>query len=383
MPIASLVCPKPIRLPTPLKELDHARLDRANALHDAGQFLESAREVLSYALGEDVPALSEAPVSFVQGSARMTLRLEGDLVHSCVPMVRLRGDGNPTALLRFMLSRASGSGQLHQPRLRGDELTFEYSERLERLQPTKLLELVRRMPVEADNTDDWLVAEFGAEPLDPAPIKPLDDAEADAALSAWRIHWTQVDELLKEAQRKRSMFFLNEVTSWAFNHVRFAFPLVGALSQRLVESAHVFNDAELDPVKRESSLNKCLGEMSAISDADLIRNLGHAHYSISPLAEGTNEVLTSCLGDGEFMTTIQRLRAAGRSMEAAVALIGAYNFLLARYAWPEPVEVSLAVALFDASERPWREAASVLFASSKEIAASAKKRDTDAEEVDA
>jgi hypothetical protein len=83
------------------------------------------------------------------------------------------------------------------------------------------------------------------------------------------------------------------------------------------------------------------------------------------------------------MTTIQRLRAAGRSMEAAVALIGAYNFLLARYAWPEPVEGSLAVALLDASERPWREAASVLFASSKEIASSAKKRDTDAEEVDA
>jgi hypothetical protein len=47
------------------------------------------------------------------------------------------------------------------------------------------------------------------------------------------------------------------------------------------------------------------------------------------------------------------------------------------------VEGSLAVALLDASERPWREAASVLFASSKEIASSAKKRDTDAEEVDA
>jgi hypothetical protein len=98
-----------------------------------------------------------------------------------VPLVRLPPTGNAVAALRYALTTISGSGQLYQPRLRGDELYLEFRDKLTRMHPAKVLEVLRRMPVEADRCDDWLVGLFGAEPLERAAIEPLTEDELTRA----------------------------------------------------------------------------------------------------------------------------------------------------------------------------------------------------------
>src|SRR5262249_28051704 len=151
------------------------------------------------------------------------------------------------------------------------------------------------MPIEADDNDDWLIGQFGARPLDRAPIAALDDAEHGRAEAIWREHWNEIEELLKECQRKRSLFFLNELTALAIHPVAYALPLNGRLGFKLSEGATTFNDPDTDPLKRESSLAKTAKEMKAAPADELRKSLGHAEYAISPLKEGTSQVLSNHL----------------------------------------------------------------------------------------
>lgn len=375
MALVSIVCPKAVRRPLKNASQNHDRFDRAVELHQAGSHLEAVEEAIRFVLGDHVAIdLRATPLCFVQGSSRVTISLAGEDVSVIVPLVRLTESGNPTAALRYLLSRVSGSGQMHQPRLRGDDIVLEFRDRLSRMHPVKVIEVIRRVPVEADNADDWLIDQFGVAPFNRVDIEALSAEEETRARDIWTLHWKQIDELVKETQRKRSMFFLNEVTAFAIHHVRYTLPLTGALFARIAESANVFNDTEEDPQKRETVLNKCIREMSSLSAEELARNLGHADYAITPQSEGKPEVIVNCLGNEEYMNSVQRLRTSGKHMEAAVAMIGSYNYLLARFSWTPPLDAELEAALESVSGRPFREAANTLWVNAKELVSQAKAR---------
>jgi hypothetical protein len=338
-------------------------LHAAIELYDEGQHLASLARTFEHLFPDhEVPDLSQEAFSFAQGSSRVRVAVEDGVLRVRVPLVRLTEQSITTAALRFVLSRISGTGQLHQPCLRGDDIFLEFSDPVTRLHPHKVLEVLRQMPVEADAHDDWMVEEFQCAPLEREPIEELTDEEFARAEEIWRTHWDDVDELVKESQRKRSMFFLNEITAYAVHHLRQSLPLTGYWWSRISAAADTFNDTGFDPSARESALSKCTKEMKAVSSESLRSSLGHAHYAISPLADGSPKILSTNLGSGEYLDTIVRLHNGGRYMDAAVGLIGTYNYLLARFAWPPQIEKLLFDGLALASGRPWREATTALLA---------------------
>ncbi|MBI4950419.1 MAG: hypothetical protein HY908_00150 [Myxococcales bacterium] len=368
MALSSLTCPPPVRKAARSPQLDFALLEAAVEAFDGGRHLEALHKVFRHLLPElTVPEGPSGSFAFAQGSSRVAVKWDERELTVAVPMVRLPAGGGATAALRFLLTKISGSGQLHQPRLHGDDVVLEFRDRITRLHPIKVIEVLRRMPVEADNHDDFMIDQFGAAPLDREPPVPLDAEERARAEVIWRTHWSEVEELVKEAQRKRSLFFLNEVTAYAFYHVRHAVPLGGSLAARLSEAADAFNDTDEDPNKREAALTKCAKTMRSVSADELGKNLGHAHYAISPLADGTPRVLGQHLGAGDYVENVERARATGKIMEAAVALFSTYNFLLARFSWPEQVEAGLLEGLAQASQKPWREAAAALTSQGKAL----------------
>jgi hypothetical protein len=156
------------------------------------------------------------------------------------------------------------------------------------------------------------------------------------------------------------MFFLNEVSGYATHHIRYALPVGGFLSTRIAEAAATFDDNEEDPMKRETALAKCAKEMLVVSREDLAKNLGHAEYSISPLSDGSVEQLESYLGGGDYADAVARTRSAGKFMDAALALVSTYSYLLSRFSWAPAVEASLLEGLGASSDKPWREAARLL-----------------------
>ncbi len=359
MSLSSLTYTPPIRRDAVGRALDYEVLEQAVEQYAAGDPLGGARLVLRHLFPEDAPDLSQ-PFTFAQGSSRVTVRVDDGVCFIDVPMVRIPLTGGSVAALRYVLQSINGSGQLFQARLRGDDVVLEFADKLTGLHPHKLIEVLRRMPVEADRHDDWMERQFGATPLDRAPIESLDGAELERAAQIWAMHWDEVDELLEQALRKRSVWFLNEVTGYAVHRIRFALPLCGSVLPRLLEAAGTFNNADVDPRKREATLSKLIKEMKALPPDELARSLGHLQYALSPHNEGTPQSLASLLGPGHYRETIQKYRTTGYSLDAALAMIGTYYYLLNTHSWPAEVAAELKAGLASVSGKPWREASQML-----------------------
>jgi hypothetical protein len=362
MSIASLQCPPPIRQRLAVAPRDYARRDRAIESFEAGRYQEAVRETLGYLLpGMVIPDLAQESLCFVQGSARVRVGVEADTLRLSTTLAALREDSQSTAALRYFLTRLSATGQLFQPRLRGATITLEFCDRLSLLHPSKLAEVLQRLPMEADSNDGWLQQRFGVDAPDREPIAPLSDAEFTQALEIWNTHWSAVDELMLESRRRRSVRFLDALGSYAANQVRYTLPLFGSVRARLNESADAYTDKDENPNKRDSALAKCIKEMRQVGVDELRQCLGHAQFAMNPLFEGTPSLLTSMLGAGHRMQTTGELRSAGRSLEAALELIADYLYLLADNSWPAEVEAALRGGLDLVSGKPWREAADVLW----------------------
>jgi hypothetical protein len=195
----------PVRRRAVATTRDYEVLDTAIEQFDAG---EHAAAVVSVFQHLNLPVELDAGVVFAQGSSKVSARIVDRAFSLTVPVVKLPAGGAAIAALRYILTRINSTGQLYQARLHGDDVVLEFHERLAALHPRKLVEVLRRMPVEADSHDDWMIKEFGAQPLDRAPIQELTDDEAAVATEIWAAHWASVEELLKEVQRKRSMWLL-------------------------------------------------------------------------------------------------------------------------------------------------------------------------------
>jgi hypothetical protein len=361
MTITSLAYEPPVRRDAVARPLDYQLLELAIEQYASGAHLASAETVLRH-LFPGLPSDLSKPFTFTQGSSRVTVRLEDGVCFVSVPMIRLPTGGGGIAALRYLLTRINGSGQLHQARLRGDDVHLEVNERVSALHPHKLLEMLRRAPVAADQHDDWMIDQFGVTPLERGHIEPLDDAELGRAEAIWRIHWSEVEELLKEGQRKRSTWFLNEVTSFALQRIRFAVPLAGTVLPRLLEAGSTFNDSDVDAQKRETALARCIKEMKALTTDELRACLGHVEHAISPHTEGTPARLAGYIGPGHYRENIERFRAGGHSIDAAMAMIGTYYYLLATHSWPTEIAADMKSALAATSGMPWRDAATHLLA---------------------
>jgi hypothetical protein len=89
-------------------------------------------------------------------------------------------------------------------------------------------------------------------------------------------------------------------------------------------------------------------------------SLGLAEHSIRTTTDGTAKNLRDWLGPVEYSATVDELRKAGKPMDAAVALFGAYTYLLVAFAWTAATETALKDGLALASGKPWRQAAALL-----------------------
>ncbi len=357
----------PVRRRAVTTARDYELFDAALEHFEAGEHAEAVAKVFEHLL-PDLPLDLAAGGTFAQGSSNVYVRIVDRMFDMTVPVVKLPAGGGAIAALRYALTKINGTGQLYQARLRGDDLVLEFHEKLSALHPHKLVEVLRRMPVEADSHDDWMIKEFGAQPLDRAVILEVDDTEAAVAAEIWAAHWAYVEDLLHDVQRKRSLWFLGEVTSYAFQRIRYLLPLGGSLMPRLGEAASTFNNSDTDPSKRESALGKCVKEMKAVSAAELRANLGHANYAIAPVGEGSPAKISEFFAPGDYMETIDKARTTGQSIEAGIALVGTYYYLLATATWPQEVEDMLVAGLAQSGGKPWRDAANLMFAHAKELA---------------
>lgn len=369
MGIASLHCPLPVTRRAPLAARDYGRRDRAVELFDAQRYHEAIGETFAYLIpGIDVPDLATGPLCLVQGSARVHARIDDGALVVSSTLAQLTPGTQTIAALRYVLTRLAATGQIFQPRLEGGVVRLEFRDRLPLLHPLKLIEVMQRLPMEAERNDAWLVDRFGLDTPDRHAIEALDAEELARAMGLWTQHWETVAGLLTESRRRRSLYFFDALGAFAANQIRYTLPLSGTVRASLMEFADTFTDGDADPDRREGALAKCVKAMKRVDATELARCLGHAQYAISPLHPGTPALLAALLGGGPRMQGAGELRAGGRSIEAALGLIALYLILLAQYSWAPEIEAALREGLDLASDQPWRDAADVLWTHAHKLA---------------
>ena len=366
MSITAFTLPTPIRQRIEVAPRDFALRDQAIALFEAAQsrtdFIAAVSTTLAYLLpGCAMDDLANTPLQLIQGSARIHIAVDGESLRVRAVLIRLQAQAHNVAAMRFCLSRLGGTGQLFQPRLRGDEIALEFSEELRFLHPQKLIEVMQRLPSDADNNDTALEQLFGVQSVDRQPPVPLGDEQFAAALAIWQQHWDEVDALMLESRRRRQVSVLDSLGSIAINHLVYTLPLMGPVRARLTECADEFTNREESATKRDNELAKCIREMRAVTPEQLRACLGHVSYAVNPLNEGTPALLSAVLGGGSRMQKTGEHRAVGRALEATLELIADYLYLLAHHSWPSTIDSALRSGLESASAKPWREAADLLW----------------------
>lgn len=362
MSISALNFAAPIRRRIEVAPRDFARRDHAISLFDAGQFVDSVTATLGYLLPTtSVPDLNNEALCLAQGSAHIHIEIQGEELLVRAPLVTLKPEAQVVAAMRFFLTRLSATGQLFQPRLRAQTVALEFRERLALLHPLKLIEVMQRLPMEADNHDDWLVQQFGLAMAERQSVTRLTDTEFDAAWQLWSAHWSAVEELMTESRRRRQISLLDSLGSFTVNNLVYSLPLFGPVRTRLNECADEFTSRDETATKRDNELAKCVKEMRQVMPAALRACLGHATYAINPQHEGTPSLLTSILGGGSRMQKTGEHRAAGRGLEATLELVADYLYLLAHHSWSNEIDAALRAGLASASDKPWREAADLLW----------------------
>lgn len=362
MAIGSLQLPKPVRRRPPVIVRDHLRRDRALELFDGGDVAGALTESLRFLLPSiEVPDLRTEALELVQGTAQVCLRIDGDALLIEAQLARMAKPEKSAAMLRYALTQLASTGQLYQPKLHNSVLSLSYREELTLVHPNKLIEILTRLPSEAESHDDWLGHAFGVETAQRAVLEPLSADELARAEQIHEAHWSAIEALQLESRRRRSVRFMDAVAFLASNHPRYLLPMHGAMRATLNEAAEVFNDREHNPNKRDAELARCVREMRAISPQQLAASLGHAHYALSPLGEGTGAQLASMLGSNNHMQKTGELRASGQALDAAMDLIADYVYLLAQWRFADEVEEAVRTALDQADGRPWREVADLLW----------------------
>jgi len=383
MAIAGLVFPSPLqKRPTFVKQ-DYARRDQAIRLFESNEPLSAAHETLRYLNpGAGKFDLAKAPLRWAQGTAQIQIALEANRLSIKSQLICVNAAKSNPAVLRYFLSKISNTGQLFQPRLSGDVLELAFSEQLNLLHPQKLIEVLQKLPGIADSHDAWLCDELGADLSERAKPKALSAPERKRALSFWTQHWRDMEALLLESRRRRSVQFLDSVGRLAINHVRYVLPLFGSLRHTLNQSADVFTDRDENPKVRENELARSIRTMREASEEQLLSCLGHVHFAFSPWTPGSADVLRSAIGNVHHMHQSNEMRLSGRALEASVGLVANFLYLLAYFAWPAPVERALRAAIAAASDKPWQEAADILWKHAQAIAdklGSSSDEDSDAD----
>ena len=69
------------------------------------------------------------------------------------------------------------------------------------------------------------------------------------------------------------------------------------------------------------------------------------------------------------METIDKLRSSGKPIDGALALACTFNYLLARFSWPDVIRAELEAGLAIASEKSWRDSVGLMFDHAREIVA--------------
>ncbi len=384
MAITSLYLPRTLRRPIPYAPRDHLRREKAIELYEAGEHRAAIDEAVGYLLlpGQPAPDLSNTPLCLVQGTARVRLHIEGDRFVVRAVLGALPMEGAATAALRHFLSKLSGTGQLFQPRLRGEVVSLEFEDRLTLLHPHKLVEVVQRLAEAACNADSWLAEEYGMQSLDREPVQPLEDADVQQAITLWRQHWLGVEAMVDEVRRHRSSALLNRVADFAYSQIIYALPLNGALPERLNDANNIYGDRDEQPARRLALLAKSVKDARELPEADLVASLGHVDYAINPISEGNASLLAKVLSGSQREQAIADYHAGGRSFESALYQAVDYLYLLAWFVWPPAVEDSLRDALDQATDRPLREAADVLRARATAIVRAHGQGEDDTEVAD-
>ncbi len=193
---------------------------------DKKEYLKSFHLLMDYANAELRPKYGNAAgTSFKipHGSIVLNLEIEGDSFSVKAPFLEVN-QSSVVPLLRQICTLNFNNMDLAQIYLRDNRLDFEYSCKLNELNPYKMYYLLKEICMTGDKYDDEFVTKFGAKRVYEPIVKPFSPDKAERAYQV-------IQEFLKEALEYISYF---ESKRW----YSMAWDMAGASLRKLDYYAH-------------------------------------------------------------------------------------------------------------------------------------------------
>lgn len=346
-------------------EVSHEAFERAESLHEEGKYIEAIHTFLD-AVGVDRRKYGDgAQRKFAIPHETLTLNLEirdGEL-HLWIDYLRVPVDSR-VPMLRAIARMATDSLMLARFVLKGDKLRIEYHCPLERTSPVKLVGLFNNICNVAYRDEDYLIEEFVAVRLAVPPIRPFEAKEVDRIVEHIKLLATRVLADIDEFMNERKQSEARLLISIAFFQILYFARPKGRLERKLNEA--------LDKLDEEKPMSELVGrartylvKLQEMSRDELARSLFRADVLMNPKSAPTyQEIKESFLGiREEVLKSLQN-----NSPERAVLVL--YHSIYKHYRnceMSEALDKLFASGLAKASDKPLKEASSILLAHINEL----------------
>jgi len=294
------VIPKFIRpiksINDPVIKVEH--WDEAIDAFDEKEFKKSVIAVINYInpkLLEGKNLDADIEIIQMQGSAEIQVKLTDKILSVKAPFLRITEQTNKVALLRKVAEVNFTPLTLAQIHLKNDELWFEYEMPIQLAQPNKVYDVLRNVPVFADDYDDMFIEKYKASFYKKPKFTALNEDEKSKV-------WKQISDILEDYKNYTQFFKDKRWEDFQWDNLVISLlkisnmPYVnGKLRSDLFKYIGILFNGNLDFKYRVDKGVNYMKTLMEKSQDEIMKNVYHAEQFISLRWRSSEQIISERL----------------------------------------------------------------------------------------
>ena len=295
---------------------------------------------------------------FSHGSVLVNLKIDNDKISITSPFLKLPENAK-IALLRRVAEINFNKLQLAKIVLKGDELSFRFECPLALCYPNKIYDVFRIICFNADYYDDEFVTQFGAVRIQEPVITFYTNDLIDKSFEQFTAYIKECQEYVAYFEGKRMTGFAWDIYCMFFRKLEYFLKPKGNIGNTIADMISELDSSNKSMADRNSAAKKVVLQLQTITKENLKEDLYYTdefipwkYYGklerIQEYFEDSHEIATSELNKGEYMA-------------CACTILLCYYRMLYSYRLTPEIQQFIEYNLEQTSEKPWKEAAELLF----------------------
>lgn len=331
------------------------------ALYDNKKYIESFVKIIQY-INNKFPTpgdLTKLDLHLPHGSVIINFKADSETYTISALFLKLPSSASKIAVMRQVAELNFSYLILAQIYLKGDELFFEYQDKLENSDPYKIYSLLEEICFCADYYDDIFIEKFGAIRIQEPKVKYFSEVDKEKSYNVFIKTLQEAITLSDYFESKRYYNSACDLLATALLKIDYIIAPQGLLGS---EISNAFNAMyKSDPIQTIISQTKDKMKSLLTYDKD---KFYHAMYYPEYLIPTKRRAELPFIQD--FVKTIyeeasSNIANKGGYLEAAISQLFIIYDLYYRYHIPQTINNMLEAALIKSGSQDWKTAAEALY----------------------